>query len=124
MLDSGLLKTYSLVALVTAMLFFLDGKGSVAAGAMLVISMFCLLLSWSIKPNKIDIVVKDLFEDNFFVNEFKEKFSKDPEFNQALVYVHKLDRADFLRFFRLCVETRFQADRRVLKEIRSIYKNG
>lgn len=124
MLDADLLRKYALVLLITGLFFLTVDGGDIAAKVVFILSVFLVVVSWAIKPNKIDIKVKDIFEDNETSNQFKEKFSQDPEFNQALVYVHNLDRASFLRFFRLAVEVRLKADQHLLKDAARLYRAG
>lgn len=69
------------------------------------------------RANEVKIRVKDLFEDNYSVNQFKAQFKDDPKFAESLSYISSLPPDDFIAFSRLMIEVRYQHDQVAMKAI-------
>lgn len=120
MLDKNALQLYALVAFLTSIMGYDSGPAFMFFSA---ISVFLLAISWCVIPNTVKITTKVLFEDQRVTNELLEKFKKDPDFNQAILYGLSLSSADFLRFVRVLVETRSKSDRIGLSEVGNMFRS-
>lgn len=83
--------------------------------AMLLTALYC-----SLRPTIIPKNVRNIFQDQFSAMEVDERIKGDAEFSQALQYVYNLGSKDFIRFMRLTVELRDQANQRGLKDMRDL----
>lgn len=120
MLDKNALQLYALVAFLTSIMGYDSGSAFMVFSA---ISVFLLVMSWCVIPNKVKISSKSLFEDHRVTNELIEKFKEDPDFNQAVLYGLSLSSSDFLRFVRILVETRSKSDRIGLNEVGNMFRS-
>lgn len=122
MLDRDALKLYSIVAIITGVLSSWDSP--LAASMFIAIGLFLLVMSWCIKPYKLELKIKDLFNDNEATNALKRRYREDAEFNSALTYVHGLSKSDFLAFCRISVEVRLQTDQEGLSMVAKWFKGA
>lgn len=122
MLDRDALKLYVVVAIITGVLF--SKEAPMASTIFIAIALFLLVLSWCIKPYKLELKVKDLFDDNQTTNALKKRYREDAEFNSALTYVHGLSKSDFLAFCRISVEVRLQTDQEGLSMVAKWFKGA
>lgn len=121
MFDRQKLRDQIAILLVIAVICGAAGKLA-ATAAVMIAAMLATCLYFSMRSTVLPRVTKDLFANNVSVNEFKDLYKNDADFQQAVSYVYRLSTDDFLRFTRLLVELRDQANQGVLKEASDFFR--
>lgn len=121
MFDRQKLRDQIAILLVIAVICGAAGKLAATAAAMIA-AMLATCLYFSMRSTVLPRVTKDLFANNVSVNEFKDLYKNDADFQQAVSYVYRLSTDDFLRFTRLLVELRDQANQGALKEVSDFFR--
>ena len=121
MLSSQRLRRAILLMCATGFMFFLLGNIQ-AASLILTADLVLLGLLYASREDNITLKVTNLFDENVQVNEFLDKMKTDPAFAQAVHYVFNLSSNDLLKFARLIVEMRYEADQKVLALFAKIFR--
>lgn len=123
MLDRQKLRDQIVALLVIGAICGAMGQAWPAAAAFTT-AMLATSLFMSLRATVLPRVTKDLFANNVSVNEFKDLYNSDADFQQAVSYVYRLSTDDFLRFTRLMVELRDQANQGALKEVGDFFRRS
>lgn len=102
----------------------LSGLDRMTAGALFFLASLLLALYWSLRPTVLPIKTKGLFEARTSTVEFKELLEKEPELKQAVQYCFSLSSDDFLRFTRMVVEYRDEANQNSLKDVSDFFRRS
>lgn len=101
-----------------------EDNNRTTAGGVMFLAALLLSIYMALRPTVIPVSPKKLFESNYAVNQFRELMATDPDLNQAVQYCFNLSSEDFLRFTRLVVEYRDEANQKGLKDVVELFRRG